>query len=124
MFSIARTYRFRSGEGALDEALDKKNEVFARYWCPKDELSRPDSLSWPSEHEPRGVRPSIALPRRAGGCFTLRWPNPHGQIAYVVEPVAGAAKITQIDADWGGGLIWLGPTPKPSRMSLLRRLLP
>jgi hypothetical protein len=94
---------------AMDSALEAKLAIYERYWRPRNEQWRPNSFAWPSEHEPVAFLPTLTLPRRGGGCFVLRRLSPSHDIAYVVEDCDGEARITDIDVDWGRGLVWAMP---------------
>jgi hypothetical protein len=115
MFPIDRDFHRRSGArddvdlDAMDAALDAKTLLFERHWRPKNDLWRPGSLSWPSDHDPDPYLPTVALPRRSGGCFVVRRLAAYRSRAYVIEAFDGRPKITDIDLDWGGGLVWIGP---------------
>jgi hypothetical protein len=115
MFPIDRDYyRLTGADGdadleAMEAALDAKLAVYRRYWRPRTDSWRPDSVSWRSEHDPVAFLPTLTLPRRSGGCFVVRRPLPHRELAYVVEERDGEPRITDIDLDWGRGLVWIGP---------------
>ena len=115
MFPIDRDYyRLNDAGGdvgmeAMEAALDAKLAIYQRYWRPRIDAWRPDSFSWSSEHDPAAFLPTLTLPRRSGGCFVVRRPFPHRELAYVVEERDGEPRITDIDFDWGRGLVWIGP---------------
>ena len=95
---------------AMETALDAKDRVYERYWRPKNEMWRPCSFSWPSDHDPGAHLPTLTLPRRGGGCFVVRWPVPHREFAYIVEEREDELRITDIDLNWGTGMVWIGPS--------------
>jgi hypothetical protein len=114
MFPIDRDFeRTRPADpdaeiAAMDSALDAKDRVYERYWRPKTEQWRPCSFAWPSDHDPVAHVPTLAVPRRGGGCYVVRWPGPRLQTAYVVEERQGELRITDVDLNWGAGMVWIG----------------
>ena len=115
MFPIDRDYhrlKPRSPDAqieAMDSALDAKDRIYERYWRPKNQAWRPCSFAWPSDHDPAEHLPTLTLPRRGGGCFVVRRPDEHREFAHVVEESEGELRITDIDLDWGTGLVWIAP---------------
>lgn len=92
--------------GVMDRLLPEKNRVYDGYWSRDDDTWRPGSFGSPSEHDPaRWVR-SFTLPRRAGGVYVVRQKQGFaGYDAYVVQRPGGAPRITDIDLDWGAGVL-------------------
>ena len=115
MFPIDRDChrrKYRSDDAriaAMYAALDAKDRIYQAYWSPRKDSWRPDYFAWPSEHDPAGWLPTLTLPRRAGGCLVVRFPAPHRSLAYVVQEQEGQARIVDVDEDWGGSLVWIGP---------------
>jgi hypothetical protein len=111
MLPIDRAFYEASPDGsdlaALEAAIGAKDAIFERYWSPKNKRWGPTSVAWPSEHEPDGVLPALAVPRRGGGCFVVRLVRPFSPMVYIVEPVAGHPRITDIAMSWGEGLVWI-----------------
>ena len=116
MFPIDRDYhrlKPRSAEAqidAMESALDAKDRIYERYWRPRTQEWRPCSFAWPSDHDPAAPFPTLTLPRRDGGCFVIRRSDAHRQLAYVVEEKDGGPWITDLDLDWGTGLVWIAPS--------------
>jgi hypothetical protein len=113
MFPIDRDYHrldARSAEAridAMESALAAKDRIYEHYWSARNQEWRPCSFAWPSDHDPAAFLPTLTLPRRAGGCFVVRRPADRRQLAYVVEKKEGELRITDIDLDWGTGLVWI-----------------
>jgi hypothetical protein len=112
MFPVDRDFhRLKARtDDELDSAIEAKHSIYRRYWSPKKDSWRPGDLTWPSDHDPAAFLPTLTVPRRSGGCFVVRWPSPYRNLAYVVESLDGEFRITDIDSDWGNGLVWIAAT--------------
>jgi hypothetical protein len=93
----------------MDELLAAKMAVYRRYWRREDSDWEPCSFGWPSEHDPADRRRRFCLQRRAGGLYVVTQTSSISINAHVVEMIDGAMHITDIDLDWGDGLLLASP---------------
>lgn len=89
----------------MDRLLSEKNAIYERYWKRDDDYWRPSSFRWPSEHDPSQLVRRIAAPRRQGGLYVIRQMSRREQTAHVVEWFDDAPRITEIDIEWGSGVL-------------------
>ena len=93
--------------------LDQKLAIYRRYWTRADQFWEPASFSDPSEHSPlRRIR-RFSLPRRAGGIYVITQRQFWHNEAHVLTLIDGKLRITDMDLDWGHGVLLVGP-PKGS----------
>lgn len=118
MLPIDRDYHAREEEsGGLRDLIDRKMEVYRRYWSRDDDYWEPSSLGWPSDHDPDMIRLRFTLPHPRGGALDVAIGEGSRQTAYRIEQVDGALKITDLLIDWGDGFVWPVPPGRKSRTS-------
>lgn len=107
MLPIDREYHEKDEEGGnLRELIDRKMEIYQRYWSRDDDYWEPASIGWPSDHDPDNMRLRFTIPHPKGGVLDIAIGRHSGQTAHRIEQVDGALKITDILIDWGDGFVW------------------
>lgn len=107
MLPIDRDYHAREEEsGGLRDLIDRKMEIYRRYWSRDDDYWEPSSVGWPSDHDPDTIRLRFTLPHPKGGALDVAIGELSRQTVYRIEQVDGALKITDQLIDWGDGFVW------------------
>jgi hypothetical protein len=88
--------------------LARKLAVYRRYWSRTDAYWEPASFGDPSDHAPSTRLRRFTLPCRAGGVYVVTQRRPWHSEAHVVQDMGGTLKITDMDLDWGQGLLLFG----------------
>lgn len=108
MFPFDREYNTqRRGGGAPDyDALQAgQMSAYNLFWRRDDDYWEPGSFGWPSDHDPARRLMRFAVPRRAGGVYVITQTDRIGATAHVIEFPGGAPWITDLDIDWGNGVL-------------------
>lgn len=106
MLPIDRDHRSQGKRAELRDFLDRKMEIYRRYWSRDDDYWEPCSVGWPSEHDPDTMRLRFTVPHPKGGALDIAIGENWSQNVYRIEPVDGALKITDKLIEWGDGLVW------------------
>ena len=107
MLPLDREYHEHSGEeNILESVVDRKIEVYERYWSRDDDYWEPCSTGWPSEYDPAERKLHFSVMHPQGGVLDISIGKPTGPTAYRIESVDGALRITDNLIEWGEGLIW------------------
>lgn len=107
MLPLDQQYRARKDEsGVMLELLERKMEVYRRYWSRSDDYWEPSSFGWPSDHDPATLALRFTIPHPDGGALDVAIGEHAGQTVYRIEPVEGALRITDMLLNWGDGFIW------------------
>ncbi|MFC4256257.1 hypothetical protein GRI97_10990 [Altererythrobacter xixiisoli] len=97
------------GNPQMGGLIERKVEIYHRYWAREDDYWLPSSLGWPSDHDASRHRINFTVPHPGGGALVVAVFKTFGDTIHRVERIDGAPKITDILLDWGKGFVW----PKP-----------
>lgn len=112
MLPIDRDHHWQGKRAELRDFIDRKMEIYQRYWSREDDYWEPCSVGWPSEHDPDTIRLRFTIPHPQGGALDIAIGKNWSQHVYRIEPVDGALRITNKLIEWGDGFVWpVSPGP-------------
>lgn len=109
MLPIDQEYHENEGNDDLRNLrrmVDRKIEIYQRYWSRDDDFWEPSSVRWPSDHDPAEEQLRFTVPHPAGGALDISIGKSCRQTVYRVEEVDGTLKITDGLIEWGDGFVW------------------
>ncbi|WP_442678475.1 DUF6882 domain-containing protein [Sphingomonas sp. ASY06-1R] len=107
MLPVDRAYADDSDDdGKTTDLIDRKSEVYGRYWRRGDDYWAPSSLSWPSDHDPSLHQRRFVAPSDDEGLLCVTIAHNSVQTVYHLQQIEGALRIVDQRIDWGDGLLW------------------
>lgn len=108
MLIVDEGYHAQDDRGKMGVFLDRKTEIYARFWKRDDDYWKPCSLGSPSEHNVKDYRIKFSGPINNQAVLIGRADGVRPKTVYQVEFFDDTPKITDQLIDWGYGFIWPG----------------